>query len=441
MLVSLDTLRADRLGCYGHGRDTSPTLDRLAAEGVRFADASAPSSKTAPSHMSMLSGLHPSVHGVVNFHAGEGTSAHPELPYLPERLRAAGYRTAAFTGGGMVSGELGFARGFEVYDDAGGGADRVFARGAEWLRRRADGERPFFLFLHTYEIHDPYTPPEEWQARFVDPDYAGAVDSTRCELPVDAAEVWKRDPSFYFEIRNRFWKGFDREDPADLAHLRDLYDAGIAFTDHELGRFWGVVEELGLDGEVLLVVTSDHGDALGQHDNMSHHSVYQEILHVPLIVRRPGGAGGGRVVRRPVQGVDLAASLAELAGVEPPAPLQGRSWVADLEGRETSPTPVWAELGSKENELAAVRIGADKLIRNRATGAFELYDLARDPHELTPDEAPGGEPAASLRAEMELRERQNDALGKRFPPGAAPLGEDALGPLQALGYAGEGSGE
>ncbi|MCZ6596177.1 MAG: sulfatase [Planctomycetota bacterium] len=442
ILVSVDTLRADHLGCYGYPKETSPFLDRIADEAVVFEETMAASCRTATSHMSMFSGLHPGVHGVRNSFERDVQAASPQLPWLPALLREAGYHTAAFTGGGMMSGEFGFARGFDVYDDKGEGAARVVDRADRWLRRYADGggDRPFFLFVHTYEVHEPYTAPPDWQARWVSPDYGGNIDSTRCELPENASEVWKEDKGFYEEILNRFWRGFDRRDAADVQHMVDLYDACIAFTDHELERLWRTVEELGLADDVLLIVTSDHGEEFMEHGKTSHDSIYQEVLRVPLIVRMPGKSHTRRI-GRPVQGIDLAASIAELCDLSFPVETQGSSWASDVMGGFGENDRTWSELGWPP-ETAALRWGRHKLVVDRTAKSFELYDLKADPGEHS-DLA--GAPPDDLLARMGQAARElhvdNAKLSKRWPTVSVRLGDRALGVINALGYGGDDAEE
>lgn len=444
LLVSLDTLRADRLGCYGYDRDTSPFLDRLAGEGTLFLDLSAPSSKTAPSHMTMLSGLHPGVHGVRNCYTVESQAASADLPMLPELLAEVGYRTAAFTGGGMLSGELGFERGFEVYDEAGGGAERVLPKASAWLRDFAANEgakedpAPFFLFVHTYEIHDPYTPPKEWQQRFA-AGYRGGIDSTRVEYPLDAAEAWKTDPGFYDGIQKRFWGGM-RATPEDVQQLSNLYDAGIGYTDSVLAELWRTVEELDLDEELLLVVTSDHGEEFNEHGKLTHKTVYQPVLHVPLIVRWPGRVAAGAEVAAPVQGADLAPSLLELAGLSADPVMQGRSWVPKLQAEDGVPVPVdlvWSELGTPDNEEAALRWGRYKIIGHRAAKTLEVYDLDVDPGEQVDAAGNLVKVTEVLTERLVEQEAANGALAPGFRTQPVTLGGAAQGMIDALGYTGD----
>jgi arylsulfatase A-like enzyme len=457
LLISLDTLRADRLGCYGYERPTSPTLDGIAAQGARFLDVSSPASKTATSHMSMLTGMHPTVHGVRNCYKPETQAVNPKLPLLAEFFQDAGYRTAAFTGGGMMTHELGFDRGFESYEDAGGGADKVFPKAEAWLAEYASTEgpkadpRPFFLFVHTYEIHDPYTPPVEWQTRFVK-DYQGQIDSTRVGLPDNAAEIWKTDPGFYEAIQERFWGKFEGNVPSDVAHVSDLYDAGIAYTDDLLAGLFATLSRLGLEDENLLVViTSDHGDEFSEHGQMTHQTLYQGILHVPLIVRWPGHVPAGRTPAQPVQGADLAPSILELVGLTPasPAPsetagasdfvpMQGRSWAASLNEDLVPWDVAWSEIGTPDNEEASLRWGRYKLIGNRISRKAMLFDLEMDPRETFDGIENFRDLGALLGARMESIEAENRALEPRFPTTTVTLGDAAKGALGALGYTDEG---
>lgn len=443
LLISLDTLRADRLGVYGYERPTSPFMDQLASAGAHFTDVSSPSSKTATSHMSMFTGMHPTVHGVRNCYTPDTQRVSGELPLLAEHFERAGYRTAAFTGGGMMTHELGFDRGFGIYDDQGGGADRVFPRAESWLREYAKTEGgkadpvPFFLFVHTYEIHDPYTPPAEWQARFVG-DYQGAIDSTRIEFPENAAEVWKTNPEFYEEVQARFWGQFKGNDPADIAHMSDLYDAGIAYTDALLAELFGVLAELGLENEDLLVVlTSDHGDEFSEHGQMTHQTLYQGVLHVPLIVRWPGKVAAGLALNQPVQGADLMPSILELAELEPLAPVQGRSWVPSLSGEPVPWELAWSELGTPNNEMASMRWGKYKLMGDRRTRKGRLFDLDFDPAERFDGTDVFPELAVHMGVVMESLEKANLELLPKYPTIPVTLGDAAKGAMDALGYTGD----
>lgn len=304
VLISIDTLRADHLGAYGYARPTSPFFDRLAARGVLFERAYAQYPGTLQSHMSIFTGLYPGEHDVMP----PALVLSPQIPTLPELLSRAGVRTAGHSEGGWMAGGFGFRRGFADWTDHPYSADtdveRTLGLGLEFLRSVAPAER-FFLFLHTYSVHDPYRPPQEVVERF----WPGPPP----------AEMFDPDgPEF-----SRFNRERLTASPEQLAYLRALYDASIAYVDHQLEVFWGEVEELGLADETTLVVTSDHGEEFAEHGLLAHTQVYPECLHVPLLVVHPARREPLRL-QPLVELVDLAPTLLELAGAPPPK-MSGRS--------------------------------------------------------------------------------------------------------------------
>lgn len=438
LLVSIDTLRADRLGTYGYDRGTSPNIDALAEGGVVFDSLTAPSSKTASSHMSMFTGVHTGVHGILNFTTDEGRAVAADLPLLAELLADEGYDTAAFTGGGMLRAELGFARGFDVFDHGGGGAERVLNRGREWLQAVPQEDRPFFLLLHTYEVHDPYTPPAEWQQRFAG-NYQGDMDSLRVDFDGESEAAFEHLEEFR-SVQDRFWNSFDRSDPEDVRHLSDLYDAGVAYTDHLFGEFWRDLEEMPWADNLILVVTSDHGDAFLEHNKLTHRTIHQEILHVPLIVRFPDGRHAGSRVPGQVQGVDLMPSVLALLGLPVPEHVQGRSWLPWITTPESlDPAEwdrAWAELGDNGNDLSALRAGDWKLIGSpREPHPGLLFDLTGDPGEQRGVTKVHRDRALEMGAEMAERAQANRELGERFPSTEVRLDGAGMADLQRLGYA------
>ena len=299
VLVVADTLRADRLGCYGHDRDTSPSLDALAAESVLFENAFAPSPYTATSHASLFTSLYPNTHLVWNKTELEGgATVFPKLSEnavtLAEALRDAGWQTAGIADGGFVKEERGLHQGFELFESKTTGVGGRVDRALEWLREERDPERPFFLFLHTYEVHSPYMPELEYVDRF-DPDYRGPLREA-----VRQARQWVAENPLANPInkpQERFFKplfeaqGFS---PEDQAFVRTLYDAEIAMVDDEFARLRAYLRESGLDQDTAIVVTSDHGEEFWEHDYWGHHKLWEETLRVPLIARLPGGPPGAR---------------------------------------------------------------------------------------------------------------------------------------------------
>jgi len=366
VLISIDTLRADHVGTYGYPKPTTPFLDSLAARGVLFERAYAPIPATLPSHLSMFTGLYPGEHGV---YPPSGVLS-PDIPTLPERFRAAGFRTAGHSEGGYVMGGYGFARGFEEWSDTEYGSDadvdRTFGRGAEFLARLAPGER-FFLFLHTYAVHDPYAPP------------GGAGEFFAGEPPADAFEPTGENLA-------SFNRGRLRVAPGAVDWYRALYDASVRYVDGALERLVGELERLGLAEETTLVVTSDHGEEFLEHGRLAHTQIYPESLHVPLIVvppRRAAPPAGPLRVPALVQLVDLPVTLAALAGLEPLPPGGGASLLPLLaDPSATLGRDAYAEgemLGGSERTLLADREdGFFQLLHSRAEQEADGFWVSRE---------------------------------------------------------------
>ena len=407
LLVSLDTLRADHLGSYGYERSTSPRLDALAADGVVFLDHASVAPYTLPTHATLLSGRLPLHHGVVD--SGADRLDASAQPYLPALLADAGYTTAAFTGGGFLSAAFGFAAGFDRFSIidpvAWRGSELAAARYArnrpphlDELERRADldavgdwieaqTDQPWFAFVHTYAVHDYAPPPEDL-----------AVFDRHPEL------VWGRDPREVQRYLNPdVWPGLEHA-PEQVERLVDLYDATIRFTDRRLGELLDRLAASGRLDDTLLIVTSDHGEEFLEHGGLRHsHTLYQEMLHVPLIVRAPGGERGRRV-RDPVGLADVLPTTLELLGLPSPEGLDGRSLAGFLRGGSGAtsgagspspatprPSPRMGHVHTLNSQRASLQAGSLKLIRGeaapdalvrfRAQAPWELYDLAADPGE------------------------------------------------------------
>ncbi len=407
LLISLDTLRADRLGIWGHPAGTSPHLDRLARRGVMFQRCIAQASSTLPSHMSL-------------FQARPASLTSEEQPMLAEILRAHGFRTAAFTGGGNVSKVFGFDRGFERYEDGPwrGGLAWAVPEFTTWLDRE-EGE-PFFAFLHTYDIHIPYDPPFPYE-RIYDIDYAGELTG-------------KRTREFCRKIRRlgiyKDTEGDVEPSPRDRRHLAALYDAGIRYTDAMLGRLLAELAERDLLDGTLLVVVSDHGEEFWDHGSLLHsHTVFQELVHVPLVWHVPGLEGSARVVAETVRNVDVVPTILACFGIEPGESLRGTSLLPRMQGTRGPHLDAVSEM----HWLRSLIRDPFKLIEDREKGATQLYDLYGDPGESS-SLVPGRQEQASALREM-LAEELRGGHGGRV----RALTEQRRDPeleeqLRALGY-------
>jgi arylsulfatase A-like enzyme len=443
VLISIDTLRADHLGCYGYARATSPVLDALARRSLRFADAHAPTPWTLPSHATMLTGRDPLELGILD----KSGTLPAGVPTLAEPLRARGYQTAAFVDsgpGGFVGARRGFDRGFDRFSHAphgagaGAGEDendmrRTVDAGLEWLRHR-DPSRPFFLFLHTKSVHSqpqgrrggrhaPYDKPDAYLARFL----PGA------RLRFSWNDAGRAGAGYLREMNKRIARGTlgrDAFPDAKLAELVALYDAGIYYVDEQIGRLLASLAELGLEGDTAVVVTADHGEAFLDHRFFLHQELYHPLIQVPLILRLPDGRRG--TVERTVRLADLAPTLLALAGAEPPRELRGRSLLE--EGAAAGPRYPFFRLDPSYGYVAYGIEDGPWLLVYHKTDAEPAFRSELVPH------APGaGAPApgpASESLEAELRERLLRHFGPVIarPLEAGPVDAETLEELRALGY-------
>ncbi len=378
VLISIDTLRPDHLGCYGYERRTSPHIDRLAESGIVFEDAMSASCWTLPSHATMLTGLYPSFHGLQD----DGEGLPESIPTLAEELRRSGYRTLAAVSHVYVSSTYRLDRGFDRFDDSliRGGAENP--RAAETVDRALalfDGtpEGPFFLFVHFFDPHSDYEPPPPFDTLFVDPSYAGPVDG-RIQLLTP------------FHVR------VPALSEADMRRIVDLYDGEIAYVDSEIGRMLGEMEARGLLRNAAILVTADHGEEFREHGSLGHgRTLFGEQLHVPLVLS--GTALRGKAPRRSelVSLLDLAPTILALAGAEIPSSMPG---VSLLEAAPPAERPAFGESIRYGRELRAARIAARKVIHRAEGDARDYFDLEADPGEKRPlrEDPSGGELAGAL---------------------------------------------
>ncbi|MCK6448185.1 MAG: sulfatase-like hydrolase/transferase [Planctomycetes bacterium] len=478
LLVTIDTLRADHVGAYGYPLATTPNLDRLAAESIRFAHASTPRAKTTPALCSLFTGLYPHEHGVRDLVAPLGKS----VPVLQEALRRAGWRTGAVIGNWVLAeGRSGLERGFDAWierlpEPLGVPPDDVPQRTAKSLTDAglallglgpadpADGAReplanaegdPWFLWLHYMDPHGTYAPPDEHRVFTSPPEPIG---------PPAPDGRFKRRIAEYNVPR----EAVDATGTIDAAAVRDLYDGEVRYLDHELGRLFDALRERGALERTLVIVTADHGESLGEHEYWFEHGLYayESTAHVPLLVRLPDAwpARPSAAVRRtPVSLVDLAPTLCELLSLPPlaaadPRSPRGVSRVRTLTADDTSERAVFYEKVERADvertvQTKGVRIGKWKLLRRythrtrdgeRELVALsdELYDLEADPleaHDVS-GAPPETAPLETLQAALEhftaadrefalldeLLKRRRDELERTDP--------DAARRLKQLGY-------
>jgi len=385
VLILVDTLRWDHLGCAGFPGPISPAVDALAGESVLFEHCHAAAPWTKPSVASLFTSLNPLAHGVTNhdgkFWGGDAPDLkkgelRPEARTLAEAFRDLGYATAAVVSNAWITADYGFDQGFDTFDDSvvglGTPADSVIAAAESWLDTRPS-DRPFFLYLHFMDVHGPYHAP------------AGAVatirDSTR--FPPDVTLTYEDMQRFPGELTDSPWV-WDDPDVDHVNTWRAHYAAGMRALDDRLGPFLDRLRRSGvLDGSYL-VLTADHGEELFEHGGWSHgRTLYEENLRVPLIVRPPGG-GAPRRVSQVVGLVDLFPTLIARCGGPPPDNVVGRDLSPLLEGATVEGGGVVLSTGIQENPGAVALVaGRHKLLLDPVKGVTALFDLVDDPGETT----------------------------------------------------------
>ena len=408
VLVTLDTTRADRLAVYGYERQTSPNLDALAAESVVYEFAYSTSSWTLPAHASLFTGKYPRSHGATHDPEGplllsdaiaapseiRARTIAPSETTLASLLRGAGYATGGVVAGPWMLRTFGLAAGFDHWDDDGivgaGGrrAGEVTDRALAWLEETPD---PFFLFLNYFDPHAPYAPPAPWASSYLPPGV--------------------------------------QPNPRSASQAGDLYDAEILYMDHHFGRLLRALRASGSHDRTLIVVTSDHGELLGERGQWGHERfLWEPLVRVPLMVRHPGARGAGTREREPVSIVDLFPLILSAAGLEPPDDVQGeapparrRPLLAEVDPIGTSPTGRWQARWEGRTKTLVSTLG-DRFV----------FDLAADP-----EERENLVERAPARAEGAVRTLEEAFAALPPPPeaGDALTIDDATREaLRALGY-------
>lgn len=450
ILISVDTLRADRLGVYGHRRPTSPNIDALAADGVLVENAFSQSPWTTPSHMTMMTSLYPTSHGMTESlvertrrrDEGDGVrTLNPAVPTLAQGLGLAGYRTAAITSGGNMAGELGFYRGFEFYSSS---ALKLDESVTELVEATLDGfeEEPFFLFFHTFEVHAPYVRPHFLEGA-IDKEVLGELREVIDGPGPDGHGV--DSP----RLRNRMRRFLEKNDLFTKEVTSRLYDGGIRHADQFIGQMIESLETRGLLQDTLIVLTSDHGEQLGDRANTlfwDAHGAHQydELTKVPLVFHWPSGLPQGVRLNGLVSLVDLAPTILDLMGIEVPPTMQGRSLRTEFGGSAVADSPdhVFSEATFSKLERKALRsadwkyVASFEVLKERAgiPGPLvheRLFDLVADPSESRTVHRRERERLEAMR--RQLRDRLA-SLPSLAGSSTATMSEDTLERLRALGY-------
>lgn len=423
ILISLDTLRADHLGCYGYHRNTSPSIDAFSRESVVFENAAVQSPWTLPSHMSIMTSLYPSFHGVVK----KSSRLPDNRVTLAQLLRKGGYQTAAFTDGGNVGSVFGFNRGFDLYEDEWIGIAETVPKAKEWLDE--NGSKPFFLFIHCYDIHSPYNPPPPYNGLFHDFIYTGnLVPSTPTLL--STANKKKDELNITDE---------------DIRHFIALYDGGIRYTDEQIGDLLSYLRSLRLYDKSLIIITSDHGEEFMEHGAFSHWQLYyRPNLHVPLIMHIPGYPKKEIRINQLVQSIDLLPTILDIAELPAYPAAQGTSLLPLVTQQENFFTTLLGKILNRQEKAATIAIAENhtrtpdwsvmndgyQMISINNFFEVKLFNLETDPL-AQKDIAIGN---GTLIEKLLLRYSE---LYSTKPPDTSPvleLDERSRKQLEALGY-------
>jgi choline-sulfatase len=432
LILVIDALRPDHLGCYGYGLATSPTIDGLARRGVLFTDATSPSSYTRAAVPSIFASVYPNAHGVLS-QGKQVEMLSDEYHTLAETLKERGYVTVAFAPNPSLHRSFNFDQGFDLYDDnfqvAGPKtqdfetARKINDRTLAWLRnnQRNNQGKPFFAYLHYRDVHAPYVPPPPYDRMFDQPGQGRPL--TEAEYKSQPADI--KSPLRY----------------QDLGSYVAQYDGEIRYTDDHLARFLDTLSKEGFLDDTVIFLTADHGESFLEHGSWTHGTgLYEELTHVPLLLVLPGEKTTGRRVAVPVQTTDIYPTVLELMNVEIPPGLQGRSLLKAIQGQADPNRPVFSEALVNRHlrpwnfgQFAAVRSGGWKLIYNRWSRSSELYNLALDPAETQNlvDREP--KRARDLLRLVAAQDREN-ARRSHHVPRKEELPQNVVEGLRSLGY-------
>jgi arylsulfatase A-like enzyme len=418
ILISIDALRADFLGCYNPEMKTSPSIDRFASENIVFDYATAQGPSTAISHKSILYSLYPAVHKTTKESVPTETSRSPL-----EILQSKGFKTAAFVGGGQLGRKFGFAKGFDSYWEAAANRKRNQGRynldsiekgTKEWLDR--NHKNNFFLFVHTYEVHCPYNPPPQYAEKFASW-YEGSLDPTG-----------KCGDNYYNK---------QTLTAEDIRYIRDLYAGSVNFVDDFIGRLINQLKSLGIYDETMIILLADHGESLGERAYVGHNFLYEVQLRIPLILHIPGF--DAKRIDDPVMAVDLMPTIFELLGLGRAFPFQGRNLLPVIEGGGKIEED--RVLIAEQNTRMRVRKGDWTCIFSR-TGdpTDELYNVADDPEQLKNRAKEKPEKVKEMKQFYAQMLDSSKEISAKFILGASSrpeLDEATKEQLEALGYVGQ----
>ncbi|MCI0604322.1 sulfatase-like hydrolase/transferase [bacterium] len=418
ILISIDALRADFLGCYNPAMKASPNIDSFAKQNIVFDSATSQGPSTAISHKSILYSLYPAIHKTTKETVPTETNRSPL-----EILQSKGFKTAAFVGGGQLGEKFGFSKGFDSYWEAPKSKKKnrdesklqFIEHGArDWLSQNY--KEKFFLFVHTYEVHCPYSPPKQYAEKFASW-YQGPVDpSNKC------------GDNYYNKITLT---------EEDTRYIRDLYSGSVNFVDDFLGRLFSHLKDLGIYDETMIILLSDHGESLGERRYVGHNLLYEVQLRIPFILQMPGL--DSKRIAEPVMGVDVMPTVFEVLGLGRAFPFQGRNLLPVIQGAGRIENE--RVLIAEQNAATRVRKGDWSCIFS-LSGAVkdELYNVADDPEQVKNLAEQNPEKVKELKQFYAKMLSSSKDISAKFVLDASSrpeLDEATKEQLEALGYVAE----
>lgn len=380
IIVGYDTVGANHVSAMGYTRNTTPVLDSIARNGYLFTNNIAPAPWTVPSFMSLFTGMYPTEHKVINkftiFNAEQKKTSNlselsPQVVTLAQELKKYGYVTGGFTGDAGVSGSFGYKNGFDEYTDEQkfGSIENSANHALSWLKKNKD--KKFFMFLHGYDAHGQFAIPK--QGKFIPKDYSGQYTGS----PQEEAKLREDQLVAPLEVA-----------PEDIKFWNGLYDSKIYDGDNRFGKFWNEFVKMGLDKKTIVVVLSDHGEEYFEHKGIDHgHSLFDELLNVPLVFKIPGLKGGVKISQQ-VTSLDVVPTLFDILNITPSSQfatqIKGKSLVPLIEGRKAEALDAFIETDYRDftHKRGIRTVDGWKYIITLESGKQELYNLNDDPKEL-----------------------------------------------------------
>lgn len=429
VVVLIDTLRARSLKSHNpQSRVKTPVLDQMAKDGAVLEAAQAPENWTKPSTASVLTGLYPATHGTKT----DGAAVPKGAVFMSEALKGAGFKTGSFIANGYVSDRFGFNQGWDYYtnyirEKKSTDAENVFKEAGDWIEKQKD--KRFFAYVHTIDPHVPYSPPEHFLSMYRKGEYKGQVSPRK--TPDQLADAKRSPPKVTFTEE-------------DKQYLRDLYDGEVSYHDHYLGLFVDRLKKLGLYDDTIFVITADHGEEFDEHHSFGHgHTVYQDLLWVPYIVRLPGVVPAGTRIKQAVSTMSIFPTVLDAAGVQAPPTLEDSSVLPWLRGGPAPAVPV--AFSDFLDDRRVIRAGRWKLILRGLNETF--FDLETDPTEQKELDR-NKYPIAARYTTMVIgqflgaRDRRSwlkgtQGQGQKFDKENANIDDTLRAQLKAIGYAGD----